>query len=67
MNITVVIIKYKPDMDEEELIEENKIRVRVIAKHVLLNYEEVLPKYLWKLQKFFPNSHPNRRRIFSKF
>ena len=41
-----VIIKYKLDEDEEELMEENEIGVRVIAKHVLLNYEEALPKYL---------------------
>ena len=63
----VVIIKYKQEEDEEELVEENEIRVRVMVKHVLLNYEEASPKYLRKLQKFFLNGCPNRRKLFSKF
>jgi len=42
----VVIIKYKLDEDKEELIEENEIRVRVMVKYTILNYKEVLPKYL---------------------
>ena len=46
IDMIVVIIKYKPDKDEEELIEENKIRVEVMVKHLILNYKEVIPKYL---------------------
>ena len=41
-----MIIQYKLEEDGEELIEENESRIGVIAKHVLLNYEEALPKYL---------------------
>ena len=45
----VMIIKYKPGNDGEEIIESNIIRVAVKAKNRLMNYTEAIPKYLWQL------------------
>jgi len=46
VDIIALIMQCKPEEDKEELIEENKSRVGVMAKYALLNYAEVLPKYL---------------------
>ena len=42
-----LIVKYKLDKGKEEIIEKNKVRVRVLAKNTLLNYIKVVPNYLW--------------------
>ena len=41
-----MIVKYKPGDDEEEIIERNLIGVAVKAKNRLMNYTEVILKYL---------------------
>ena len=44
---TALIIKYKLDKEEEEIIEINKSEITIIAKNSLLNYTKAIPKYSW--------------------
>ena len=46
VNEMVLIVKYKPDEDEEEITEKNKVGVRVKAKNTWMNYTEAIPKFL---------------------
>ena len=46
MDITALIIRYKPKEGKDEIIEKNKSGVGVKAKNILLNYLESKPKYL---------------------
>ena len=57
-----IIIKYK--MTD---IESNQYRHGVKAKEVLLNFSEVIPKYLTYIYDYFPNGYPNKKRLYSKF
>ena len=46
INPIVLIIKYKLEKREGEVIEFNKSKVLVLVKNTLLNYTESIPKYL---------------------
>ena len=42
----VLIIKYKPAKDKNEITEKNNIEVIVLVKNVLINFMEVILRYL---------------------
>ena len=41
-----LIVKYKPDEDEEEITEKNKEGVGVKAKNAWINYTKAISKFL---------------------
>ena len=61
VDVTVLIVKNKPECDEEEITEKNEIGVGVKAKW--MNFTESIPKHLCQTCKFLPNG----KRIYSKF
>ena len=67
VDTTAFIILYKPEKSENDIIETNDSGIGVMAKNVILNYSESIPKYLWQIQQYFPNGYPNGKRLFSKF
>ena len=50
INTNVLIIRYQPKKDEEDISKKNKEGVSIIAKDALLNFSEVLPNYLQQIQ-----------------
>jgi len=64
MDYNALIAKYKGD--EEEITKTNESIVAVKEKQVLLSYTEAIPLFLWQLHKYFLNSQPNGKRLFSK-
>ena len=56
-----VIIKYKAEVTK------NKHGVGIQAKDTILNFLEVIPKYLVYIHDYFPNGRPNGKRFYSKF
>ena len=54
-------------VDYKAATTKNEHSVGIQAKDVLLNYTEAVSKHLIFIYEFFPNSHLNRKRIYSKF
>ena len=47
-----LIVKYKPDKDEDEILEKNKVGVGVKVRNTWMNYTEAILKFLWQIRKF---------------
>ena len=56
-----VIIKYKAEVTK------NEHEVGIQVKDAILNFSEVIPKYLVYLHDYFSNRRPNWKRLYSKF
>ena len=57
----VVIIKYKAEVTK------NEHGVGIQVKDTILNFSEVIPKYLLYIHDYFLNRYSNGKRLYSKF
>lgn len=67
MDVTALIVKFRPEDGKEEITEKNDVGVGVKAKNAWINFTESIPKHLWKIHNFLPNRRLNGKHIFSKF
>ena len=45
----MLIIRYQPEEDKEDISEKNIEGIGIMVKNVLLNFGEEIPNYLWQI------------------